>query len=107
MAEVSAQGVYFSYETAGDGFPLVLTPGPQGSWSPYISLLGELCRTIMYTGYDLAEVPSAEALHSSARAAEMLGTFLELLGLERVYLASQAMSWHMALHFALHCPERL
>jgi pimeloyl-ACP methyl ester carboxylesterase len=37
----------------------------------------------------------------------MLGTFLDILSLERVYLASQAVSWHMALHFALHCPERL
>ena len=27
--------------------------------------------------------------------------------LERIYLASQAVSWHMALHFALHCPGRL
>ena len=107
MAEVSGQGVHFSYETAGDGFPLVLAPGPQGVWSPYIPLLGELCRTIMYTGHDLAEVPSAKGLHAGARAAEMLGTFLNLLGLERVYLASQAVNWHMALHFALHCPGRL
>jgi pimeloyl-ACP methyl ester carboxylesterase len=37
----------------------------------------------------------------------MLGTFLDLLSLERVYLASQTVSWHMALHFALHCPGRL
>ena len=107
MAEVSGQGVHFSYESAGDGFPLVLAPGPQGGWSPYIPLLGELCRTIMYTGHDLAEVSSADGLHSRARAAELLGTFLDLLSLERVYLASQAMSWHMALHFALHCPGRL
>ena len=107
MAEVSGQDVHFSYETAGDGFPLVLVPGPQGVWSPYIPLLGELCRTVVYTGHDLSETPSAKELHPSARAAEMLGTFLELLGLERVYLASQAVSWHMALHFALHCPERL
>lgn len=107
MTEVSGQGVHFSYETAGDGFPLVLVPGPQGVWSPYIPLLGELCRTIVYTGHDLAEPPSAKELPPSARAAEMLGTFLELLGLERVYLASQAVSWHMALHFALHCPQCL
>src|SRR5262245_37225917 len=107
MAEVNGQGVHFSYETAGEGFPLVLAPGPQVVWSPYIPLLGELCRIIMYTGHDLAEVPSAEGLHSSARAAEMLGTFLELLGLERIYLASQTVSWHMALHFASHCPGRL
>jgi hypothetical protein len=107
MVEVSGQGVHFSYETAGDGFPLVLTPGPQGVWSPYIPLLGELCRTIMYTGQDLADLPSAEGLHGSARAAEMLRMFLDILGLERVYLASQAVSWHMALHFALHDPGRL
>jgi len=37
----------------------------------------------------------------------MLGTFLDGLGLERVYLASQAVGWHMALHFALHYPGRL
>ena len=107
MAEVSGQGVHFSYETAGDGFPLVLAPGPQGVWSPYTPLLGELCRTIVYTGHDLAEAPPSEGLHPSARAAEMLGTFLDILGLERVYLASQVVSWHMALHFALHCPGRL
>src|SRR5262245_60063275 len=53
MAEVSGQGLHFSYETAGDGFPLVLAPGPQGVWSPYIPLLGELCRTIIYTGHNL------------------------------------------------------
>jgi hypothetical protein len=107
MVEVSGQGVHFSYETAGDGFPLVLIPGPQGIWSPYIPLLGELCRTIMYTGHDLAEVSSTEGLRASARAAEMLSLFLDILGLERVYLASQAVSWHTALHFALHYPGRL
>jgi len=107
MAEVSGQDVHFSYETAGDGFPLVLAPGPQGVWSPYIPLLSELCRTIMYTAHDLAEVPPAEELHPSARAAAMLGAFLDILSLERVYLASQAVSWHLALHFALHYPGRL
>jgi len=107
MAEVSGQGVHFSYETAGDGFPLVLAPSPQEVWSSYIPLLGELCRTIMYTGHALTEVLPSEGLHPSVRAAEMLGTFLDILGLERVYLASQAISWHMALHFALSYPERL
>src|SRR6516162_8602842 len=102
MVEVSGPGGHFSYETTGDGFPLVLAPGPQGSWGPYIPLLGELCRTIMYTGHDLAEAPSTEGVHPSAHAAEMLGTFLNILGLERIYLASQAMSWHMALLFALY-----
>ena len=107
MAEVSVQGVRFSYETAGDGFPLVLAPGPQGVWTPYMPLLGELCQAIAYAGHALEEAPQCESPHTSARAADMLGTFLDGLGLERVYLASQAVGWHMALHFALHYPGRL
>ena len=107
MAEVSGQGVRFSYETVGDGFPLVLAPGPQGVWTPYMPLLGELCRVIAYACHALEESPQREALRTSARASDMLGTFLDGLGLERVYLASQAVGWHMALHFALHYPARL
>jgi hypothetical protein len=107
MGEVSVQGVRFSYEIAGDGFPLVLTPGPQGVWTPYMPLLAELCRVIAYTYHALEETPRRESPPTGARAADMLGTFLDGLGLERVYLASQAVSWPMALHCALHSPERL
>jgi pimeloyl-ACP methyl ester carboxylesterase len=107
MAEVRGKNVHFSYETAGDGFPLVLVPGLQEIWGPYIPLLSELCRTIMYSGSALADSPSGEERYPGARAVERLGTFLELLGLERVYLASQAVSWPMALRFALHSPKRL
>ena len=107
MAEVHGQGRHFSYETAGDGFPLVLTPGPQGVWDLYMPLLGELCRTVAYVGHDLVDVSHPEGQHSNAHAAETLGTFLDILGLERVYVASQVVSWSMALRFALHCPERL
>src|SRR5690349_2536058 len=107
MAEVSGPGVHFSYEAAGDGFPLILAPGPQGVWSPYMPLFGELCRTIMYTAHDLAELPPAAALPPRAGAAAMLGIFVDILSLERIYLASQAVSWPIALHFALHSPGRL
>ena len=107
MVEVSVQGVRFSYESAGDGFPLVLTPGPQGAWTPYMPLLAELCRVIAYTYHALEETPRRESLPTGARAADMLGTFLDGLGLERVYVASQAVSWPVALHFALRYPERL
>jgi len=107
MVEVSVQGVRFSYEIAGDGFPLVLTPGPQGAWTPYMPLLAEMCRVIAYTYHALEETPRHESPPTGARAADMLGTFLDGLGLERVYLASQAVSWPGALHFALRYPKRL
>src|SRR5262245_8087185 len=60
MPEVVVQGIHFSYETVGDGFPLVLTPGPQGRrevWSPYMPLLGELCRVIAYECQEVAQGP--------------------------------------------------
>jgi hypothetical protein len=107
MGEVSVQGVRFSYEIAGDGFPLILTPGLQGVWTPYIPLLAELCRVIVYTYQALEETPQLETPPTGTHAADMLGTFLDGLGLERVYLASQAVSWPMALRFALRYPKRL
>lgn len=110
MPEVLLQGLRFSYETVGDGFPLVLAPGPQGRrdvWSQYMPLLGELCRTIAYECHQEDPGPQAGGPHTSPGAADTLGTFLELLGLERVYLASQSVGWPMALHFALQHRESL
>jgi len=110
MRQVVGQGVRFSYATAGDGFPLVLAPGAQGRrdvWLQYLSLLGELCRVIAYECH-AAEAGSQQGEpHTSPGAADTLGMFLEVLGLERVYLASQSVGWPMALHFALQHPERL
>ena len=109
MPEVVGQGVRFSYETAGDGFPLVLIPGPQGRrdvWSQYMPLLGELCRATAYECHEERGSQPGEP-HTSPCAADTLGTFLEVLGLARVYLASQSVGWPMALHFALQHPECL
>ncbi len=110
MREVVVQGVRFAYETAGDGFPLVLAPGPQGRrdvWLPYMPLLGELCRTIAYECHEGKQGPQHGAPHTSTGAVDTLRMFLAVLGLERVYLASQSVGWPMALHFALQHPERL
>lgn len=110
MRQVVGQGVRFSYATAGDGFPLVLAPGAQGRrdvWLQYLSLLGELCRVIAYECH-AAEAGSQQGEpHTSPGAADTLGMFLEVLGLERVYLASQSVGWPMALHFALQYPACL
>lgn len=110
MPEVMLQGVRFSYATVGDGFPLVLTPGLQGKravWSQHMPLLGELCRVIAYACHEEGRESQPGKPHTSPDAADMLGTFLAVLGLERVYLASQAVDWPMALHFALQHPECL
>ena len=85
------------YETAGDGFPLVLLPGPEGiaGWSPHGSLLSELCHVIAYERCQ------------PQPATECLAAFLDALRLERVYLASPVPAWVPALQFACHRPEAL
>ena len=84
MREVVVQGVRFAYETAGDGFPLVLAPGPQGRrdvWLPYMPLLGELCRTIAYECHEGKQGPQHGAPHTSTGAVDTLRMFLAVLGL--------------------------
>ena len=83
-------GSLISYEVSGDGFPLVLLPGPDRTapWLPHIPLLGELCRTIAYEGC------------RPKPAKECLTALLDSLELERVYLASPVPNWLPALEFA-------
>lgn len=110
MPAVVIQGVRFSYDMVGDGFPLVLAPGPQGRgavWSQYMPLLGELCRVIAYECHAEERGSQPGGPRTSPGAADMLGTFLDVLGLEHIYLASQSVGWPMALHFALQHPECL
>ncbi len=110
MPEVVVQGVRVAYETAGDGFPLVLLPGPQGQrdvWLPYMPLLGELCRVIAYECHEGQQEPQHGGPHTSTGTVDTLRTFLAVLDLERVYLASQSVGWPVALHFALQHPECL
>lgn len=109
MPEVRVPGGRFAYETAGDGFPLVLAPGPQGKydvWAQYMPLLGELCRVLAYEYHNEGHMLLGEQ-PATADATEMCNTFLNVLGLARVYLASHSVAWHMTLCFALQHPERL
>ena len=86
----ASDGCLISYEISGDGFPLVLLPGPDGMgpWFPHMPLLGELCRTITYEG------------SRPKPAIECLSALLGGLQLERVYLASPVPGWLSALEFA-------
>ena len=69
-------------------------------------LLGELCRVIAYEYHEEGR-SHAGGPHPSPGAVDMLGMFLEVIGLERVYLASQSVGWPTALYFALQRPEGL
>ena len=90
-------GSRFTYETAGDGFPLILLPGPEGiaAWLPHMPLFGELCHTIAYE------------FCQPQPTTEYLPALLDALRLERVYLASPASAWLPTLQFVRNRPEAL
>jgi pimeloyl-ACP methyl ester carboxylesterase len=100
----------FAYDVEGEGFPLLLTPGDQGTkalWALQMPLLGELCRTIAYEAQDAPGTASSEPVTSAALTAVELAAFLEALALERVYLASPPSDWPLALQIAHQAPHRL
>ena len=83
-------GSLISCQSIGDGFPLILLPGPQGmaNWVSHTPLLSELCRTIAYEGC------------KAGSAIDFLPAVLEALRLERFYLASPVPEWLPTLEFA-------
>lgn len=105
MAFFLAANWQFSYETEGDGFPLILLPGMPGSgspWTPYVPLLGELCRTITYDVEDVApRHPGKTTVFSATQRLQQLEMLLAMFAIERCYLASSPASWLVALDFAL------
>ncbi|MCY4514680.1 MAG: hypothetical protein OXC69_06080 [Candidatus Tectomicrobia bacterium] len=86
-----------AYQSTGDGFPLVLLPGPEGmaDWLSHTPLLSELCQVIAYEGCG-----PRSAIH-------FLPDVLEALRLERIYLASPFPEWLPTLEFACLHPQLL
>jgi len=110
MPDLTVAQRRFTYEMAGEGFPLLLTPGYRGTpmlWAPQIPLLGELCRTIAYAVQDASGTTSPVLATSATLTAAELAAFLDTLALERVYLASPPSDWPLALHTAYQVPHRL
>lgn len=100
MPDLTLHDLSVAYQTEGDGFPLCLVPGPDGQatlWEPYVPLLAELCRVITYT----VSAPAPD--HDLA----ILTALLNMLELERLYLACQANAWSLALYYAVQSGTRL
>ena len=107
MPMLTVNGRQCHYETTGEGFPLLLTAGGQGTiadWREIMPLLGELCKTIVY---EYCGSASTACQADRALWVEDCAALLEALGTERVYLAALGSTAQMALAFALHAPEHL
>ena len=110
MPEHTVHNRRLAYVTEGDGFPLLLGPAPQATvadWSQPMLLLGELCKVIAYA---YSEPYGFEATSASGpcdpQVADLVA-LLDLLAVERTYMAGYAGGCHTALRFAWRHPERL
>lgn len=90
-------GSLISYQSTGDGFPLILLPGPEGiaGWLPHMPLLGELCHAVAY-----------ECCQPQPPV-DLLPALLDVFHMQRVYLASPAPGWASGLEFARCHPNAL
>jgi pimeloyl-ACP methyl ester carboxylesterase len=107
MPILTVKGRQCHYETTGEGFPLLLTTGGQGTiaeWREIMPLLGELCKTI---AYEYCGIASTACQADRTRWAEDLTALLEALGTERLYLAALGSTAPLALAFAVRAPTRL
>ena len=97
MERLPLQNGSLSCQSTGDGFPLVLLPGPEGmaDWLSHTPLLSELCQVIAYEGCE-----PGSAIH-------FLPDVLDALRLERIYLASPFPEWLPTLEFACLHPQLL
>jgi len=103
MSSVAGKYGQINYTTEGEGFPLVLTPDRSGArtdWTNQIPLLGELCRIITYE-------PALRTSWSHEASVDILTTVLDVLTLERTYLAGYAHGGITALHVARQSPARV
>ena len=90
-------GSLISCQSTGDGFPLILLPGPEGiaGWLPHMPLLGELCHAVAYERCE------------PQPAADILPALLDVFDMQRLYLASPVPGWAPALEFARRHPNAL
>ena len=97
------------YTVSGHGPPVVLIHGLSGSrlwWRRNIPLLQKEFRvyTLDLVGFGASRRQRVLPLQQSG---ELIGAWLESLGLEQVCLIGHSMGAHTALHVALKAPQRI
>jgi pimeloyl-ACP methyl ester carboxylesterase len=81
------------YDIEGDGFPLLLVSDPYDAislWRPLMPLLGEVCKAVTYAYNPVRSSGRASERLRSDRLADDFLTLLDILAIERVYLAATA-----------------
>jgi pimeloyl-ACP methyl ester carboxylesterase len=104
VADVTLDGAIIHYEAAGEGSPLVLLHGigsNSRSWRRQLDGLSGDFNVVAWDapGYGRSSDPPAGVKPSMGFYADCLHRFLELLGLERIFLLGHSLGGVVALEF--------
>lgn len=110
MPTFSSDGVEIYYQTAGEGYPLVMAhefAGDMTSWEPQVHYFTRRYQVITYChrGYPPSEVPDNLEAYSLEMQVEDLYRLLQHLGIGQAHISGLSMGDGVALNFAIAHPE--
>ena len=110
MPTATVNGVELYYETAGRGFPLVLShefAGDIRSWEFQVNFFARRYQVVTYCarGYPPSEVPDDPEAYSQDHLVEDLYELLRHLGIEQAYVGGLSMGGSSTVSFGIAHPE--
>ncbi|OGO50508.1 MAG: 2-succinyl-6-hydroxy-2,4-cyclohexadiene-1-carboxylate synthase [Chloroflexi bacterium RBG_16_68_14] len=111
MTRVAVNGMHLNVEVRGEGPALLLLHGFTGSgatWTPHLEAWeGFTTVAVDLLGHGQSDCPPDPARYRMERCVEDLTVLLDELGIRRAVVLGYSMGGRVALHLALHAPERL
>ncbi len=110
MPEIQANGIHLSYETSGEGTPLVFVhefAGDRRSWEDQVRYFSRRYRTVTYNarGFPPSEVPEDASLYTQDHATDDLAGLIRALDLAPTHVVGLSMGGYATLHLGLRYPE--
>ena len=111
MTRMAVNGVALNVEMRGEGPALLLLHGFTGSgatWTPHLEAW-QGCTTVALDllGHGDSDAPADPARYRIERCVEDLTALLDRLSIRRAAVLGYSMGGRVALHMALHAPDRL
>lgn len=111
MTRIAVNGIHLNVERSGTGPALLLLhgfTGSQATWTPYLDAWqGFSLIAVDLLGHGRSDSPLDLDRYRMERCVEDLITLLDVLAVPHVALLGYSMGGRVALHLALHAPQRL
>ena len=111
MTRVAVNGVHLNVQARGEGPALLLLHGFTGSaatWTPHLEAWeGFTTVAVDLLGHGASDCPAEPRPYRMERCVEDLTALLDKLAIGQVAVLGYSMGGRVALHLALHAPDRL